>query len=292
MTLGALDLSIVTDRIIDELEAAEAKTRIWVDPVDKFDITFTGLPPREARTGETCQVSLYLFHVAPQAAYRNTYPLGGQARTVPEHPLALTLYYLLSAYAMKSHVHEQQAMSIALKCLHEHPFMTAAVPRETHVERFTVTLEPQSVDEIGRLWLALASPLSLSAVYRAEVIFLAPEEPTTPAKGIVLEPHVRAFTTQAAEGPLLASPPTSTSVAIVTGAGFDASTIELRIGGLTLTIVPSGPLAPGQALVVSPSELQVRLPAGTRRGRYLLHVSLSADGPVEDVVLDIEQDVP
>ena len=206
--------------------------------------------------------------------------------------LALTLYYLLSAYAMKSHVHEQQAMSIALKCLHEHPFMTAAVPRETHVERFTVTLEPQSVDEIGRLWLALASPLSLSAVYRAEVIFLAPEEPTTPAKGIVLEPHVRAFTTQAAEGPLLASPPTSTSVAIVTGAGFDASTIELRIGGLTLTVVPSGPLAPGQALVVSPSELQVRLPAGTRRGRYLLHVSLSADGPVEDVVLDIEQDVP
>src|SRR5215470_11898482 len=187
MTLGALDLSIVTDRIIDELEAAKTKTQLWADPADKFDINFTGLPPREARHGEICQVSVYLFHVTPQAAYRNTFPLGGRARTVPQHPLALTLYYLLSAYAVGSAVHEQQAMSIALKCLHEHPFMTAVVPRETHVERFTLTLEPQSVDEIGRIWLALASPLSLSAVYRAEVVFLAPEEPTTPAAGIVLE---------------------------------------------------------------------------------------------------------
>ena len=76
------------------------------------------------------------------------------------------------------------------------------------------------------------------------------------------------------------------------GAGFDATTIALRIGGLVFTVVPSAPLAPGQALVLSRSELQVRLPAGTRRGRYLLRVSLAADGPVEDVVLDIEQDVP
>ena len=291
MTLGALDLSIVTDRILDELMAAKGTTRLW-DDVDKFDIDFTGLPPGHAGTAEICEVSLYLFHVSPNPAHRNTFPQGGPARTVPQHPLALTLYYLLSAHAKKSYRQEQQAMSIALKCLHEHPFMTAAVPGQTHVERFTLTMEPQGVDEIGRLWLAVATPLRLSAVYRAEVIFLAPEEPTKPAAGVVLEPHVRAFTTRSVKESSLASAPTSKDTATVTGAGFDASTIVLRIGGLDFEVVASATPAPGQAHVVSRSELQVRLPAKTRRGHYLLHVSLTPEGPFEDVLLDVKKDVP
>jgi hypothetical protein len=294
MTVGAVDLSIVTDHIIGELEAAKPHARLW-DDVDKFDIDFTGLPPRHLSKPETCLVSLYLFHASPNAAHRNTFPQGGQARTVPEQPLALTLYYLLSAHAVKSYLHEQQAMSLALKYLHEHPVMTAAVPRrppQTHVERFTLTMEPQTIDEVGRLWLALATPLALSAIFRAEVVFIAPEEPPAVAVGIVLEPHVDAVATRAVEPSSLASAPTSTGTATVTGSHFDASTIVLRIGGLTFTVVATAPPGPGEAHVVSPSELQVSLPSGTRRGRYLLRISHTADGPVEDVLLDIENDVP
>ena len=294
MTLGAVDLSIVTDYIIGELDAAKAHAPLW-DDVARFDIDFTGLPPRHLSKNGTCFVSLYLFHASPSAAHRNTFPQGGPARTVPEQPLALTLYYLVSAHAVKSYLQEQQAMSLTLKYLHEHPVMTAPVPRlthQTHVERFTLTLEPQSIDEIGRLWLALATPLALSAVFRAEVVFLTPEEPSPADVGIVLEPHVHAFTTRTVEPSSLASVPTSTGTATVTGSHFDSSTIVVRIGGLTFTVVGTDPPGPGEVHVVSPSELQVGLPHGTRRGSYLLHVSHSPEGPVEDVLLDVEDDVP
>src|SRR3954447_22831350 len=116
MTLGAVDLSIVTDHIIAELTSAEASSLLW-DDVDKFTIDFSGSSPEHALKADTCQVSLYLFHVSPDPAHRNTFPDGGPARPVLYHPLALALHYLLSAHALKSYRQEQQAMSIALKCL-------------------------------------------------------------------------------------------------------------------------------------------------------------------------------
>jgi hypothetical protein len=296
MTLGALDLSIVTDHIIDELRAAKDATRLW-EEISKFDIGFSGALPHHARKSDDagCTISLYLFHVSPSAAHRSTFPLGGQARTSPRHPLGLTLYYLLSAHAADSYRQEQQAMSIALKCIHDQPVMTAAVPGTADVERFTLTLEPHSADEIGRLWLALATPIRLSAVYRAEVIFLAAEEPEARERGIVLEPGVDAITSDAVDTVFPApavSPPTSTDTAKVTGAGFDAATLSLRIGGLAFAVVDGVAPDPGQASVISESELHVRLPAGTRHGRYLLEISLFSGGPTQTVELHLEQDVP
>jgi len=302
MTLGAVDLSVVTDHIITELRTAGTNTRLW-DEIDKFDINFSGALPNHAQPHAPheggCTVSLYLFHVSPSAAHRNTFPLGGPARTVPRHPLALTLYYLLSAHAVHSYRQEQQAMSIVLKCIHDQPVMTAPVPGGADVERFTLTLEPQSVDESGRLWLALAMPIRLSAVYRAEVIFLAAEDSTARQTGIVLKPGVDATT--GGVDPLTGDPvfpapptslPTSTDTATVTGAGFDPATLSLRIGGLTFEIVDGVAPQPGQASVISKSTLHVRLPAGTRRGRYLLDISLFSGGPKQTVELYLEKDVP
>lgn len=292
MTLGALDLSIVTDHIVTQLGLTKPNSRLW-DEIDEFEIKFSGLPPDHAGKSDVCQVSLYLFHVSPNPAHHNTYPDGGQARITPYHPLALTLYYLLSAHAgAAAYRQAQQAMSVVLKWLHEHPVMTAAVPGPADDERFTVTMEPQSVDEIGRLWLALATPLRLSAVYRAEVVFLAPEEPAVSSPNIVLRPDVEPVPDEVLASSSLTSSPTSTGTAVVTGAGFDAAKIGLRIGGLTFRVVAGAP-APGEARVVSGTELHVSLPSGTLRGRYRLYVSLLPGGPAPDsVVLDLEKDVP
>jgi hypothetical protein len=186
-----LDLSIVTDRLLKQLADAKAASPLSseagaptstdplhpIDPRPPFDVTFTGLSPHAARRLSGCQVSVYLFHVTPDTALRNTLPPDHGAHRVSEQPLALTLYYLLSAYSEKSYIEEQQAMSMALNCFHDHPIMTATLPVGNRVEEFTLTMEPQSTDEIGRLWLALATPLRLSAVYRARVIFLEPETP-------------------------------------------------------------------------------------------------------------------
>ena len=84
-------------------------------------------------------------------------------------------------------------MSIALKCFHDHPIVTATVSIDGRGEEFTLTMEPQSIDEIGRVWQAAARPLRLSAVYRASVIFLEPHEPTLPDPKLVLEARVTAY---------------------------------------------------------------------------------------------------
>src|SRR5262249_39509138 len=158
---------------------------------------------------------------------------------------------------------------------------------QTYLERFTVTLEPQSPDELGRLWLALAKPLRLSAVYRAEVVFLMPEEPPARDTKIVLEPNVEATLDETLGEPRLTSDPTTDDAAGVMGTGLDAAPIELRIGGLTFAVVADPP-GPGQASVISDTELHLRLPSGTRQGRYLLYVTPSSGGPTGTVVLTLE----
>jgi hypothetical protein len=263
-----------------------------IDPTKKFTINFTGLPPTEARQLGGCQVSLYLFHVAPNAAHGNTFPLGGRARTIPTQPLALTLYYLLSAHSTNSYIEEQQAMSIALKCLHEHPITTATVPLGNRLEEFTLTLEPHTVDEIGRLWQALATPLGLSAVYRASVIFLEPEEEPAHETRLVLEPHVDAIPVDLPVPWIVASQPASAGVAMVTGSGFDAATIELTIGGFTFAIVAASPPGPGEACVIDATTLRLRFPGGTPRGRYLLRVRRNPQAPIDEVLLELPQDAP
>jgi len=150
-----------------------------VIPDPQFAINFTGLAPDAVRDVAGCSLSLYLFHVAPDKFHRNTFPLqdlvghgpsqhlvAPRPRRIPQQPLALTLYYLLSVHS-DNYIEEQQAMSIALKCFHDRPIVSATItttaPPETRTEEFTLTMEPESVDEIGRLWQALSSPLRLSA---------------------------------------------------------------------------------------------------------------------------------
>jgi hypothetical protein len=154
MSLGLLDLSLVTRRLLKQLTDCATATRIWdepgnLSPGSPFTLNFTEKPPHEASKTSHCQVSLYLFHVAADKFYRNTYPDGGRARRIPEHPLGLTLYYLLSAHS-KADYDAQQAMSIALKCFHEHHTLSAEAPMDGSIHEFTLTLEPQTVDEVAR----------------------------------------------------------------------------------------------------------------------------------------------
>ena len=323
MTLGLLDLSIVTDQVLAYLDSAATASQLWaeeptppagtpagttqhpIDPTKKFTIHFTGLPPKEARDLGGCQVSFYLFHVAPNPAHLNTspylfHPPPPPPATAPDtspqpnfrHPLALTLYYLLSAHSVNSYIEEQQAMSIALKCLHEHAITTATVPKGSRLQEVTVTMEPQSVDEMGRLWLSLATPLGLSAVYRASVIFLEPaEEPDEPAKYPEF-PHVDAVAVDRPAGVLVANPGTGVGIAVVTGTGFDPATIELSIGALNFAVVTGASLAPGQARVVSDTQLMVRMPPNTPRGGYALQIRLTPDSSTQEVLLHLTEDVP
>jgi Pvc16 N-terminal domain len=276
MPIGMLDLSIVTDKLVRELNAAVASSDLFreavrpTDPRATHDITVTGLAPDAARLEDGCQLSVYLFHVAPEAYNRNTYLREGtRARTVPELALPLTLHYLLTAHSAKSYVDEQRAMSIALKYIHEHPSMTGTVPVDGRTESFTMSLAAESVDEIGRIWQAINVPMRLSAVFRVSVVFVKPVARTVdprPVERYVLDVE-----------PLSQLPPTPVSASIagsvitVTGSDFEDGELEVRFRGTTLS--PStGALADGQYRRLSSTQLELQPAPPLLPGRYPLWI--------------------
>ena len=178
--LGVLDLSIVTDQLLKLLKEARDQSPLWPNPpgTPTFDIEVTGSSPETMRSSG-CTLSLSLFHINANKTYRSGPVL---PPLIPYQPQALDLFYLLSAWSEKNYVQEQQAMSIALKCLHEHPFVRRIVTIDgTPVnEEWTLTMETESADEMGRLWQALTVPVRLASVFRVSVVFLTPETPPAP----------------------------------------------------------------------------------------------------------------
>lgn len=180
--LGVLDLSMVTDGLIGILRNAIANSPLWnpnnlpANPGPPFHVDVTGVSPEESREAATCQLSLYLFHVSENKFLRNIEMEGRTqpGRPLPSAPLALDLRYLLTAYAKGSYVAEQQIMGIALHCLHDNPvFPVNNLP-------VSISVEPESDDELSRLWQAFTVPLRMGAIYKVSVVLMKPEAPIGP----------------------------------------------------------------------------------------------------------------
>ena len=167
----------------------------------KFDIKINGSMPESVRADGGCQLNLYLLQVKENGHLKNapvrvqtTPVIETRAMTIPYQPLALDLYYLLTAFAGKDYRQEQRAMSIAVRCLYERPILRVTVPfnGSSLGEEFTLQMEIESADELGRVWQAFSAPFRLSAVYRVSVVFMTPEapdtEPAPPPEHVVVFP--------------------------------------------------------------------------------------------------------
>lgn len=179
MAIGVLDLSIVTDALIDMLADCRDNSPLWdLDGVERFNIEVSGSSPEEVRNLGDCQLSLYLFHVTEDKFQKNASwtPRAqrvAQMSPVRFQPLSLDLYYLLTAFAQGDYRQEQRAMSIALRCFHDHPIIKATT---SFPEDLSLTMEVESVDELGKFWQALTISYRMSAIYRVGVTFITPEE--------------------------------------------------------------------------------------------------------------------
>lgn len=196
--ISTLDLSSVTDRIVQHLDSAITGWPAWNGnggAIAEFTIEVSGLAPEAVRSRGQCQLTFYLFHFNAEPLTRNM-PLAG-VRAVPndQQALGINLFYLLTAFSKDSPQQEQQAMSIAVRALHE---------RGTYVDpadgfTFTITLESEKSDEANRRWQSFSTPFRLSAVYRVAVVFLQPAaQPAAPAPppqrvGLALAPAALPF---------------------------------------------------------------------------------------------------
>jgi hypothetical protein len=179
-----LDLSAVTDTLKGLVTSAWPNAPLWTAATPQFGLDVTGLSPDAAREQQGAQLSLYLYHVdennAQESLFWSASAQSAGGPPVKYQPLALDLYYLLSAYAQGNYVEEQQAMSVAMRVFHENPIVRGTGPDGLPWE-LTLSLERRSYDELSRLWQATTSAMRLSAVYRAAVAFIEPEP--APAAG-------------------------------------------------------------------------------------------------------------
>jgi len=177
------DLSILTDTLTKLVTTAWPNAPLWTPATPQFGVNVTGLSPEAARQGQGAQLCMYLYHIDENNAQESLFwTAQSQAAGGPPlryQPLALDLYYLLSAFAEGNYVQEQQAMSIAMRIFHENPIVRG-VDAGGQPWEVTLNLERRSYDELSRLWQATTSALRVSAVYRAAVVLLEPEPAPPP----------------------------------------------------------------------------------------------------------------
>jgi Pvc16 N-terminal domain len=274
MAWSVPDLSAITAELITIIQNA-----IVVSTIPPFNVTVTGSMPETVRTAGYCQLSLYLLHVGRDPYWRNTPRDNPRALTNPQQALSLNLTYLLTAFADKDSVAEQQAMSIALHAFHERPLF-----HNGGGEEFTISIEADTIDEMSRLWQAIVAPIRLSSIIKVGVVFVAPSQPPATlsqpprqanvAVGADLRPgavpqlfdvamHID-FVVPPPPQPVtaIAGPPVLTGgdTILVGGSSLDqSSAAEVYLGR-----APGGPfwqVTPWRQLPVSPNEFLLTLPA-------------------------------
>jgi hypothetical protein len=198
--LGVLDLSIVTDLLVQTITNCWNTSPLWNSLPSEIFFTpvISGATPEAVRTAGGCQVTVSLVHIENNKFNRNfvSAPAASgtpaRAQVIPQLPLSLDLYYFISAFSENNFHQEQQAMSIVLNCFHENPIIRTNVvipgsPSDSVQEEFTVTMEIETADSISRLWQAITAPFRLSLLYRVAVVFLTPPAGPGPA------PQVRKY---------------------------------------------------------------------------------------------------
>jgi hypothetical protein len=253
----------------------------------------TTLPPDDDRVNDADGVNLFLFRVSVNPYMNNVEWRGDRSNPVGSKraPLALTLQYMLTAYAKKADgaasddVTAHQLLGNAMAILHEYPVLNDvhdsdfdasldtqfAKELRDSFDKVKVTMVPATMEEFSKIWTGLSKAYRLSVVYDVSLVQIAPIAPA-PASG----PPAQELSAQV--GTL--GPP---RIASVTPAAGQAGA-QLSIKGSNLksdaapAIVTIGDvqLSETELIKCTASEIVLKVPAAPRRGpRLPIVVSIS-----------------
>jgi hypothetical protein len=168
---------------------------VYRDDTELQNILITTKPPDKARDDQASdQLNLFLYQVLPNAAWRNM--------DIPQHlksgetgipPLALNLYYMLTAYGKDNDdIRGHRLLGLAMSTLYDHALLSASdihtalvsgsnelnSELQNQVERVRITLQPLSVEEIFRLWSGFQTQYRVSVSYEVCVVLIDSTQPT------------------------------------------------------------------------------------------------------------------
>ena len=162
--------------------------------------TVSALPPDRVPIGQGTpdRINLFLFQATENPALRNAaFPSRngeGERRTNP--PLALDLYYLVTAYGAAD-FHAEVLLGHALFVFHETPVLTRRAIRDTlaalpasnladeltaskladQFEQIRVVPRLLNVEEVSKIWTALQTQYRPTAAYHVSVVLIQAEQP-------------------------------------------------------------------------------------------------------------------
>ena len=200
--MALTDLSLVTSSLRTLMDL---NIRRLMGGVGPGAISISTLPPE--RVGAAVNtLNLHLYHVAEDPYYRNAPGPGNDARNIARAPMALSLYYILTAHHEQNPdidaLTQQRLMGLALKTLHDYPIVGddltidagAGVGPEPVLDPamrgednpLQIILRPLSPEDTLAFWSTDDQQTArLSAYYEVRVVMLTPEPPQR-FPGIVL----------------------------------------------------------------------------------------------------------
>ena len=167
-------------------------------PTGDIGVTTLTLDKAHDENLDKDRINLFLYQVAFNAAWRNR-DMPGQVKSgeTGQPPLALNLYYLITAYGEDDKYGSQLLLGRAMQVLHENPILKGneieAVLKESElqnqVEKVRITPLPQSLDDISKLWTTLQTQYRVSAAYQVEVVLIESKSPVkAPLPVLTLRP--------------------------------------------------------------------------------------------------------
>lgn len=149
--------------------------------------------PLDKVQNDNCnQINLFLYHTEPNAAWRNMdMPYQVRPGESAHPPLALNLYYLITAYGQNDNERlSHRLLGRAMSILHDHPVLGAdeitieiggGASQYIHrqIERIRITPQPLSLDEMSKIWSAFQTQYRISVAYQVSAVLI---ESTRPPK--------------------------------------------------------------------------------------------------------------
>ncbi|MGJ8616715.1 MAG: DUF4255 domain-containing protein [Sulfitobacter sp.] len=170
------------------------------------DPEFTLMPP-ELVTATTRTLNLHLYHVAEDPHYRNAVGMSGGNPPINAQPMALRLFYVMTAHMTRANefdaVAQQELLGLGLKTFHDNPAVTdSLVILPTPASPPTPVMHPELLGDGNKIeivprnlepednlnfWAAedQKTPRA-SAYYEVRTVFLSPEDVRS-ASGVVFD---------------------------------------------------------------------------------------------------------
>jgi len=161
----------------------------------KVNTNVTTLPPDKAATSaQANRLNLFLYYMSPNAAWRNqTIPTKVKRGETGQPPLALNLYYLLTAYGDdEASEADHRLLGTAMRVLHDNAVLTAKDIRdatgesplkdaalERQFEQVKITPEPLTLEEMSKLWTTFQTQYRISAAFQTSVVLIESQRGVT-----------------------------------------------------------------------------------------------------------------